>query len=245
MNINSKHKSVKIYSSKILYYYTKTITKDGQTYYKSLHFGNFPLEGYDLSKVINVTLKMKLINFTTFIDNNFKNITDDITPVWNSEEDKQLVTKYCNIENTDNILQQILITNQFYDFELKCTNGSTKCHKCILNIFSPYFRSLFNSEMIETQKNCLEIKNFPHVVVEFSIKFLYGYNVDNITDHEIFLDALQFFIEYSFIDMIDACSKKVLQMINSNNFGKIAYCFQTYPELEAHRSKVIEMIKKI
>lgn len=193
---------------------------------------------------VTISAKFLVVELIPLINCDFDKVTNElqIKPL-TDKENKIISNKYS--ENHSDDLKNMLSLEQFHDFSLKCVDNdnSIKCNKCILAVKSKYFIGLFNSGMKESKENCLVIDKFSYETVTNAIQLVYGGDINSIDDCDELIDVALFCIEYQFLDTVDMCAAKLLAILDTNNFGKISYFFQSHHELEKFNTDVIDRIK--
>ena len=74
-------------------------------------------------------------------------------------------------------LESLWTSGKHSDVTIKTASRSFNCHKLILSTVSPFFDAMFESGMLESHKNVVDMTLFPDVIMETVLKFLYTGNV--------------------------------------------------------------------
>jgi len=75
-------------------------------------------------------------------------------------------------------LEGILESKTMADFKIVCGGETFDCHRLILSARSPYFRAMFDSNMVESETGRMEIMDMEVETVRAMIKFIYSGKVD-------------------------------------------------------------------
>jgi len=83
------------------------------------------------------------------------------------------------------------------DVTLACGTREIKCHKMILTLRSPVFKTMFESNMKEKYTDRVEIKNMKTDVLEDLLQYIYTGDAPNVSKHakELFAAAEQYQLE--------------------------------------------------
>ena len=71
------------------------------------------------------------------------------------------------------LLYEFYQNKEFCDIEVKCGNMSIKCHRVILACVSKYFRSMFQSDMVESRQSSITIRDIDETAMKSIIEFAY------------------------------------------------------------------------
>ena len=79
-------------------------------------------------------------------------------------------------------LKDFYDSNSLCDLEVQCGQRTFKCHKVILACISKYFRSMFQSDMVESRQSVVTIKDIDERAMEAIIDFAYTSKVSMDVD---------------------------------------------------------------
>lgn len=71
-------------------------------------------------------------------------------------------------------MEQLRADNLFHDVTLEVEGKTFPCHKVILSAFSNYFRGMFVSGMVESNKNNIELKGLEARCISKVLDYIYG-----------------------------------------------------------------------
>ncbi|KAE9555734.1 hypothetical protein FO519_001086 [Halicephalobus sp. NKZ332] len=84
----------------------------------------------------------------------------------------------------------------FADFTIFADDDEIKVHKDVLSIVSPVFKTMLNSDCIESRENQIKIKEFDFKTVEISMKLIYEKDVLSELDLDLAMDIYRFVDKY-------------------------------------------------
>lgn len=113
-----------------------------------------------------------------------------------------------------------LINNEKYsDIKIECKNNKIiYCHKIILENQSEYFKGLFNSKMIESNKSILKYNDIEYNDFIKILEYIYTGDILNKNDYNIELLILS--NRFSIINLEKLCYYYLCDNINENNVCK-------------------------
>ncbi len=120
------------------------------------------------------------------------------------------------IKNKYKKLRGLFLANKFTDVVLVCQDETSNreansskcttipCHKVVLSAFSPYFKAMFSSNLIETKTNKVNMSQTDYSTLNDVVNYAYcgsiHLNVNNVQS----LFSLASLLQVS--DLLDACS---------------------------------------
>lgn len=108
--------------------------------------------------------------------------------------------------------------NEFADVTLNVNGRELKAHKCMLAIRSPVFQRMFNTDMLESKTNIVNIDDISQDVFVQLLKYIYTGTADvNKYATELFLAAEKYLID----DLKEECKEIINNHISIDNCIKI------------------------
>ena len=84
----------------------------------------------------------------------------------------------------------------FADFTIVAEDKEIKAHKDVLSIVSPVFKTMLNSDCIESRENKIKIKEFDYKTVEACMRLIYERDVLSELDLDLAMDIYRFVDKY-------------------------------------------------
>lgn len=112
-------------------------------------------------------------------------------------------------------LKDLFENKSHSDAVLTVEKKDFKIHKCILASRSPYFASLFQHDMIEKEKNTVEVKDVSPVVMDEILRFAYTGDVQNL--NIIAKDLLAAANKFLFEDLKNICEAELFNNLTVDN----------------------------
>lgn len=112
-------------------------------------------------------------------------------------------------------LTEFFENDVFCDVEIKVGNKGFKCHRVILACVSEYFKTMFTTEMAESKRSVIQIKDIDEEALQSLIKFAYSAKI------LLSVDSVQSLLYASSILQIEcvarACCEFMMAHLHPNN----------------------------
>jgi hypothetical protein len=119
------------------------------------------------------------------------------------------------------------------DITLVIEDKKIFCHKLILSMYCEKFSAMFSSELKESKKFQINIKNTKFKCFELVLKHLYFFDVDKLIENGQwnlldFLEILKLSDEYFIEDLKQWSEKQIICLINHDNFTIVNHFSKKY-----------------
>ena len=109
-------------------------------------------------------------------------------------------------------MKKIFISPLYADVKIKVDDEIINAHKIILSFRNEVFRNMQESNMLESNTNIIEIKDFDTKTVKLFLKYLYTSELDEITE-----DLLRIADKYVDQKLKKICQDELCKNINVEN----------------------------
>lgn len=123
-----------------------------------------------------------------------------------------------NFSSTIQNLAEMGLSGEMADLDVIVQGRVFPCHRIILSAASPYFRAMFNSGMMESQKGQVELPEVTKEIFEIIRTFIYTGNIETekITGDNV-AQILHATALYELPPMQEECEKMLGEEINNDN----------------------------
>ncbi|KAL7043699.1 hypothetical protein ACKWTF_001629 [Chironomus riparius] len=151
---------------------------------------------------------------TNFIQDNILTICLQIKLFGYGYEDEDIESKYK--ETICSNFKELYYSGDFSDFTIICADGVRfPVHRCIMFAYSPVFKAMLQTNMIESKNNVMEVNDIDGHDMNGILHFMYTQEIENISEN---LQGLMYGAEkYQLLELKERCINYMDTFISRDN----------------------------
>lgn len=156
---------------------------------------------------------------------------------------KALRVPWSATEHCSSLLRGLWSDRRFCDCEIACGEVTVACHRAVLAQASPVFERMLSSDMLEGQRQRIEIKEAEPQVVRALLMFLYLGELE-CSD---FAPGLMRLADFYQVDaLVGLCAEKALDSVTNENISDVARALralQDRPEIPNMWGRLVDKVR--